>query len=79
MEAKRINAFELDAKFDAGEDISEYIDWSSARRPGREKKRVNVDFTDGTVRRLDREAQARGVTRQALIKMWITDRLDKVA
>lgn len=79
MEPKRISAKELDRRFDDGEDISDYIDWSSARRPGLEKKRVNVDFTEGTVRRLDREAQARGVTRQALIKMWITDRLDRVA
>jgi hypothetical protein len=41
-----------------------------------DKKRVNVDFTAGTVRRLDAEAARRGVTRQALIKMWVTDRLD---
>ena len=29
--------------------------------------------------RLDREAKRRGVTRQALIKMWLSDRLDKAA
>ncbi len=79
MATKIISAAEFDAKFDAGEDIEEYLDLSTLRRPGLEKKRVNVDFTEGTVRRLDREAQARGVTRQALIKMWITDRLDRVA
>jgi hypothetical protein len=31
------------------------------------------------VRRLDMEAQRRGVTRQALIKMWIADRLGEAA
>ena len=36
---------------------------------------MNVDFTDQMVRRLDIEAQRCGVTRQALIKMWIADRL----
>jgi hypothetical protein len=28
------------------------------------------------VARLDAQAQQRGVTRQALIKMWLADRLD---
>ena len=79
MTVKRISAAEFDAKFDAGEDVSDYMDWDSARRPGLEKKRVNVDFTDAMVRRLDVEAERRGVTRQALIKMWIADRLDQAA
>lgn len=79
MAPKRISAAEFDAKFDAGEDIEEYLDLSTLRRPGLEKKRVNVDFTDAMVRRLDVEAERRGVTRQALIKMWIADRLDQAA
>jgi hypothetical protein len=79
MAPKRISAAEFDAKFDAGEDIEEYLDLSTLRRPGLEKKRVNIDFTDAMVRRLDSEAQRRGVTRQALIKMWIADRLDQAA
>ncbi len=79
MTVKTISAAEFDARFDAGEDMSDYIDWSKATRPGRMTKRVNVDFTDATVRRLDHEAQRRGVTRQALIKMWIADRLDQAA
>jgi hypothetical protein len=79
MQANQISAAELDAKFDADEDIEDHMDLSTLRRPGLEKKRVNVDFPDGMVRQLDREAQARGVTRQALIKMWIADRLDQAA
>lgn len=79
MTVKRISATEFDAKFDAGEDVSDYMDWDNVRRPGLEKKRVNIDFTDAMVRRLDSEAQRRGVTRQALIKMWIADRLDQAA
>lgn len=71
-----ISAAEFDRKFDAGEDIDEYIDWSSARRPGLEPKRVNVDFPIWMVQRLDVQAQKRGVTRQALIKMWLADRLE---
>ena len=79
MTVKQISAEEFDRRFDDGEDMGDYIDWSSARRPGLEKKRVNVDFTDHMVHRLDYEAKKRGVTRQALIKMWIADRLDAAA
>ena len=78
MKPKAISGEAFDAKFDAGEDISDHIDWSTARRPGLEKRRVNIDFTDQMVRRLDIEAQRRGVTRQSLIKMWVADRLDRI-
>jgi hypothetical protein len=70
-----MKAHELDRRFDAGEDIDETIDWSNARRPNVEFRRVNVDFPAWVVRGLDREADRLGVTRQALIKMWIAERL----
>ena len=76
---KTISAAEFDKKFDDGEDISEYIDWSKARRPGLEAKRVNVDFPNWMVVSLDREAKKRGVTRQSLIKLWLADKLESVA
>ena len=79
MAVKQISAEEFDRRFDDGEDMADYIDWSSLLRPGLEKRRVNVDFTDHMVHRLDYEAKKRGVTRQALIKMWIADRLDAAA
>ncbi|RYE74107.1 MAG: hypothetical protein EOP19_28300 [Hyphomicrobiales bacterium] len=40
-----------------------------------EPKRVNVDFPTWVVEGLDREARRLGVTRQALIKLWIAERL----
>jgi hypothetical protein len=70
-----MKASDFDKKFDDGEDISEYIDFASARRPNLEPKRVNVDFPTWMVRELDSEAQRLGVTRQALIKLWIAERL----
>jgi hypothetical protein len=79
MNGKTISAEEFDRRFDAGEDMSDHVDWSSARRPDEECKRVNVDFPRWMVARLDREARRRGVTRQALIKMWLADRLDHAA
>ncbi len=39
-----ISAEELDRKFDDGEDINSFLDWNSARRPGLEQRRVNVDL-----------------------------------
>ena len=70
-----MKASELDAKFDAGQDISDAIDWSSARRPNDAIRRVNVDFPAWVVDGLDRQARHLGVTRQSLIKMWIAERL----
>jgi hypothetical protein len=43
-----MKAKEFDKKFDDGEDISQYLDISKARRPGQEQKRVNVDFPSQT-------------------------------
>ena len=70
-----ITSEQFDQMFDNGEDVSDYLDLSSARRPNLEPKRVNVDFPTWVVNGLDREAQRLGVTRQALIKMWIAERL----
>jgi hypothetical protein len=67
---------EFDRKFDESEDVSEHVDWSKARRPNEETKRVNVDFPKWVVVRLDKQVRRLGVTRQALIKLWIAERLD---
>lgn len=70
-----MKATEFDRKFDDGEDISKDVDWSKARRPNIESKRVNVDFPTWMVSGLDQQAKRLGITRQSLIKMWIADRL----
>lgn len=74
---KTITAEEFDRRFDDGEDMSEFVDWSSARRPGQELKRVTIESPAWNLMRLDNEAQRLGVTRQALIKIWIAERLEK--
>jgi hypothetical protein len=74
-----MEASEFDKKFDDGvEDIIEHLDLSSATRPGRVQRRVNVDFPVWMVEALDREAAHLGVTRQSIIKVWIADRLQNV-
>ena len=65
----------LDKKFDDGEDITPYLDFKKAKRPGQEQRRVNVDFPQWMIRLLDREANRLGVTRQSVIKVWIAERL----
>jgi hypothetical protein len=72
-----MKAKELDKRFDEGEDISKFLDLSQAKRPGREQRRVNVDFPAWMIERLDKEARRLGVTRQSIIKVWIADRLQK--
>lgn len=42
-EKATITAEELDRRFDDGEDISQFLDWDKARRPGLKPRRVNVD------------------------------------
>ena len=70
-----MKASEFDKKFDEGENITDELDFSRARRPGEETKRVNVDFPAWMVTSLDREARRLGVTRQSIIKMWLAERL----
>ena len=73
-----MKASELDKKFDDGvEDIIDALDLSTAIRPNKEQRRVNVDFPLWMVQSLDREASRLGVTRQSIIKIWIAERLEK--
>lgn len=70
-----ITAKELDRRFDNGEDISEFLDWSNAARPGLEQRRVNVDLPSWMILSLDAEAKRVGVTRQSIVKVWLAERL----
>ncbi len=70
-----ITANELDRRFDEGEVIRMYLDWSKATRPGLEQKRVNVDLPVWMINSLDREAKRVGVTRQSIVKVWLSERI----
>ena len=74
-----MKAKDLDKKFDSGEDVTEFLDFSKARRPGREQKRVNVDFPVWMIQSLDKEAKRLGVPRQSIIKIWIAERLKEIS
>ena len=69
---KKISAAAFDELFDRGGDIRKYLDLGKATVV----QRVNVDFPSWMVEMLDREAVKLNVSRQAIIKMWIRERLD---
>ena len=69
---KKISAEDFDKKFEAGEDISDFLDWDTAI------KKINVDFPLWMVKVLDAEATRLQIPRQAVIKMWIDERLQQV-
>ena len=75
---ERISTEELDRRFDEGEDILAFADLSTVRYPNRERaaKRISLDVTEEMVRGLDAAAERVGVPRQAIIKMWLMERLD---
>lgn len=67
----------FDKKFDDNqEDLLDELDLSSLKRPHQQQKRVNVDFPIWMLEALDAEAQRMGVPRQAIIKIWLADRLE---
>ena len=69
---KAITASEFDKKFDRGEDVLEHHDASQS------VKRVNVDCPAWSIGELDKEAERLGVARQALIKLWVIEKLDQL-
>jgi hypothetical protein len=75
-----MKASDFDKKFDEGaEDIIDDLDMSTATRPLKDQRRVNVDFPVWMIESLDREARRLGVTRQSIIKVWIAERLEQRA
>lgn len=74
---KALSAVDLDARHDAGVDMSAHMDPGKAVRPGRVVQRVNVDFPVDLLREIDQEARRLGVTRQAFIKVRLADSLVK--
>jgi hypothetical protein len=66
----------LDKIFDENqEDVLDYFDTSKVKMINEEIKRVNIDFPAWMVQSLDKEAQHIGISRQAVIKMWLADKL----
>ena len=69
----------FDNKFEEGENITDALDLTTAKRPLQDQRRVNVDFPTWMIERLDKEARRVGVTRQSIIKIWLSERLEQAA
>jgi predicted DNA-binding protein (UPF0251 family) len=84
MGMKALTAEQFDEKFDNGEDISMYLDFTKALRLkdidqlSTKTKKVNVEFPEWLLDTLDREAHKIGVSRQSVIKLWVAERLKAI-
>jgi hypothetical protein len=76
MSAKQLKEDEFRDRFDSGESLESLgFDLDKGVLEDPQIKRVNVDFPDSVVAKLDRHAALMGITRQSLIKVWIFERL----
>ncbi len=75
-----MKASEIDQKFDENqEDVLDYFDTSKIKMLNETPKRVNIDFPAWMVESLDKEAKHIGVSRQAIIKMWLAEKLQQLS
>jgi len=72
---KKISAKDFDRRFDSGEDMADFMDVKKAQ-VNRRIQRINVDIPMPFLMKIDREAQRIGVARTALIKLWLSERLE---
>ncbi len=80
MKKKSISGTEFDKMFDDNKkSILQYIDIENAQKPGLVQRRVSVDFPEWMVSQLDQISKRLGVTRQSIIKVFISDRLEEEA
>ena len=70
---KKIKTKDFDAAFEKG-GVTDHLDLKSAKAhyPTR---RLSIDFTESMIEEVDQEAAKIGVTRTALIKIWVADKL----
>lgn len=71
-----MKAVEFDELFDEGkEDVMAHLDLENAQRPHLAQKQIMLELPIWMLESLDKEALHIGVTRQSLIKFWLSDRL----
>ena len=74
-----MKAKKFEQQFDDGVDLVASLDLSKTKRVLQEQRRGNVDFPTWMIDSLDREASRLGVTRQSVIKVWLAERLERIA
>ena len=71
----KTTAENLESRFDAGEDVSDYFDDKKSFRRNHRNDRVNLDLPRWMIEKIDRLAGRNGIPRQSQIKAWLSDRL----
>jgi len=70
-----MKAKDFEKKFEFGQDLTDNLDLPGSRRVNQETKRVNIDFPVWVVEQLDKQSKRLGISRQALVKVWIAEKL----
>lgn len=72
-----MKANEFDKKFDEGEKIIDMLDLSESVRVNQKQKQLRLNIPLWMADLLEKEAKRLGVSRQAMIKIWLSERLEK--
>ena len=75
---KKIKASELDKAFDEGKNIMKHLDLKTLK-VHYPVQRINIDIPQEILEKVDREASRVGIPRTSLIKLWIAERIDRLA
>lgn len=73
----KISAEEFDRRFDDGEDISEFLDWSKAKSGEIGRDLFLVKLGEGSATEILAEAKRLGVPADVLISRWVDERLQQ--
>lgn len=67
----------IDVMFDEGVDMTDFIIESSTQFPGQDNlsRKINIAMPEWMIGELDATAKHHAVSRQAVINMWIGERL----
>lgn len=74
---KTLKASEFDQAFEGG-DVIEHLDLKSLKTHY-PVQRINIDIPKNILKQVDHEAARVGVTRTALIKIWIAEKITSTA
>lgn len=66
---------DLDQKFDDGEDVLEYFDLSTLKRPGIETEKITLELPQWMLNAINKEAKRLGVESQSLIHIYLAQHL----
>ena len=74
---KKLRASEFDQAFEGG-DVTEHLDLKTAKTH-QGVRRINIDIPEEILEKVDQEASRIGVPRTSLLKLWIAERIDRLA